>query len=196
MAIQLIEFIRQHHEVTDNDAALIAAFFGKKIFREGDYLFHPNHICRSFFFICDGVLRIVMHNEKGIEVTHYFLRTAQFCTILNSFENEVVAEEAIQASCDTEVMAIEKNKLYELYTKIPWLETVIDQITQQALIDKIQLRNAYLGLDSADRYQLFITRQPEVAAKVPLNEIASYLDITPQSLSRIRRQIRTQSPRP
>jgi CRP-like cAMP-binding protein len=55
---------------------------------------------------------------------------------------------------------------------------------------KIQLRNTYAGTDASARYQLFLELQPDISLRVPLNDIASYLGITPQSLSRIRRNIR------
>jgi CRP-like cAMP-binding protein len=64
---------------------------------------------------------------------------------------------------------------------------LIDQITQQRLLDKIQLRNSYLGKDAATRYKLFMTQQSDIALRVSLQDIASYLEITPQSLSRIRK---------
>jgi CRP-like cAMP-binding protein len=73
---------------------------------------------------------------------------------------------------------------------LPYLKQLIDQITQQALLDKIDLKNSYLGHDSTCRYKIFMTRQPDIALRVPLSDIASYLGITPQSLSRIRKNIR------
>ena len=131
----------------------------------------------------------MVRNEKGNEVTHFFLKENQFCTILNSFNNAVPAEESIQAACDTNVLVINKGKLQSLYEKLPYLKSLIDEITQQALLEKIQIRNAHLGHDSATRYKLFMMRQPEIALRVQLGDVASYLGITPQSLSRIRRNM-------
>jgi CRP-like cAMP-binding protein len=85
------------------------------------------------------------------------------------------------------VSAIHKARLLELYKRLPYLGGLIDRITQQRLLDKIRIRNAYLGQDASSRYRLFMTQEPEIALRVPLNDIASYLGITPQSLSRIRR---------
>ena len=57
-------------------------------------------------------------------------------------------------------------------------------------MEKIATRNAYMGEDATTRYLKFIQRQPEIALRVPLSDVASYLGITQQSLSRIRRNIR------
>jgi CRP/FNR family transcriptional regulator, anaerobic regulatory protein len=185
----LITYLQLFRPIPEKDRSMIVSSFEARIAKEGDYLFKGGNICREMFFIGKGVLRIVVMNDMGIEVTHYFLNENQFCTILGSFNNGVPADESIQAACDAEVLAITRTGLLTLYEKIPYLKELIDQITQQRLLDKIQIRNAYLGLDSSARYELFLMRQPDIALRVPLRDIASYLEITPQSLSRIRKNI-------
>jgi CRP-like cAMP-binding protein len=187
---KLIAFLQLLKPISVADRALIAEAFIPKSFTEGDYLFDAGHICKQMFFICSGVLRIVALNEKGVEMTHFFLKENQFCTILHSFENDTVSETGIKAACECEVLVISRDTLYVLYQKLPWLRTLLDAITRQALMDKINMQTLYFGHDSATRYRLFIMRQPEIALRVPLNSVASYLGITPQSLSRIRKSAR------
>lgn len=187
---KLISFFQLFRHLPDEDQALITEAFIYKEFHEGDYLFKAVKVCQEYFFILDGILRIVVRNEKGNEVTHYFLKENQFCTILNSFNNLVPAQESIQAACPVKVLSVTKTNLQALYQKIPYLKALIDEIAQKALLDKINLRNAYLGQDSTARYNNFLIRQPEIATRVQLTDIASYLGITPQSLSRIRKNIR------
>lgn len=186
----LISFLQLYRSIPQPHEELITDAFELKSYKEGDELFKSGHVSNRLFFICKGVLRIMVRNEKGNEVTHYFLKENQFCTILNSFTNQVIAHESIQAACNAEVLCISHTRLLELYKLLPYLKVLIDQIIQQGLIDKIQIRNAYLGQDSATRYRLFMTRQPEIALRVPLTDVASYLGITPQSLSRIRRNFK------
>ena len=188
MEDQFIAFLRQRRGVPEEDAGLILNAFEERCFAEGGELFRGGHVCRQLFFILDGVLRIVMLNDKGVDVTHYFLKENQFCSILKSFTEGVVADESIQAACPVRVRMIDKARLMELYGRLPYLESVIGEVIQKGLIDKINTRNAYLGLDSTTRYQLFLERQPEIAMRVSLTDVAAYLGITPQSLSRIRRK--------
>jgi CRP-like cAMP-binding protein len=185
----LIAYLQLFRSISPEDQERISRSFESRTFKEGSELFRTGHICRELFFICNGVLKIVVRNEKGNDVIHFFLKENKFCTIRNSFDNDVIAEESILAACDTEVMAISKTRLEALYSTLPNLKVLIDQITQQALLEKIRIRNAYLGQDSAMRYQLFMMREPEVALRVALGDVASYLGITPQSLSRIRKNI-------
>ena len=189
MPNKLISYLKLYHQISATEEQYIVEAFNPKMFKEGEALSQPGSISKELFFIVDGVLRIVIRNEKGNEVTHYFLKENQFCTILNSFHKQIAAEECIQAACNCEVLGINRTALLKLYEQVPYFKTLIDQITQQALIDKINIRNAYLGQDSANRYRLFVARQADIALRVSLTDVASYLGITPQSLSRIRRQI-------
>jgi len=185
----LLNYLQLFRFIPEEDRSLIASSFAHRTVKEGDYLFRGEKICREMFFVVKGVLRIKVTNTAGVEVTYYFINENQFCTILNSFDNNIPASESIQAACDAEVLVITRTGLLDLYTRVPYLKELIDQITRQRLLDKIATRNAYLGLDSSARYQLFILRQPDIALRVSLQDIASYLEITPQSLSRIRRNI-------
>jgi CRP-like cAMP-binding protein len=185
-----INFLRLFRDISDDDTTIIENHVHCRSVTEGDYLLPNGSICREMYFICKGVLRIVVQNEKGQDVTYHFLKENQFCTILESFTNSTPAREGIQAACDAEVVVFSRQKLNDLYKELPWLEDIIDQVIKQGLLLKVQNRNAYLGEDAAARYRLFLIRQPDIALRVSLSDIASYLGITPQSLSRIRKNIR------
>jgi CRP/FNR family transcriptional regulator, anaerobic regulatory protein len=187
---QLISYLELFRPISEDEAGLITKTFKTRSLTEGDYLFYPNDVCNELFFICKGILRIIVQNDTGNLVTHFFLKENQFCTILKSFNNRVIAMEGIQAACDAEVLAVNRTRLLSLYEKIPYLKSLIDQITQQALLDKIEIRNSYLGHDSTARYKLFLMQQADIAMHVPLSDVASYLGITQQSLSRIRKNLR------
>jgi CRP-like cAMP-binding protein len=185
---QLLNHLQLDKSLSASDQAVILDAFEYRTYKEGETLFHSDHICRQLFFVCKGILRILMQNENGGEVTHYFISENRFCTILNSFTNQVPAQETIQAACNAEVLCIDRAALMELYDRYLTLKTAIDQSIQKTLLEKINTRNAYLGYDSSKRYRLFLERQPDIARRVQLGDIASYLGITPQSLSRIRRK--------
>ena len=190
MSNPLTDYLQLFGNIPADDQETILAATTFRTFKEDDILAGSGRICRDFFFICKGVLRIVSENDKGNEVIHYFLKENQFCTILHSFTNQVPTSESIQAACDAEVIAFQYDSLYELYKRLPYFEALMNRIVQQGLLDKINMRNAYLGEDSTTRYQQFMIRQPDIALRVSMSDVASYLGITRQSLSRIRKNIR------
>lgn len=186
----LIAYLKTLRHISEDDEQIITGHFEARHFKEGEYLFEGNgRICREMFFVCNGVIRIMSHNESGVELTHFFYNENKFSLILQSFNDETPTEAAIQASCDTDVLAISKSKLLGLYDKLPYLKSIIDKINQEHLIEKVNIRNAYLGLDAEQQYKLFKLHFPDIAVRVPLKHIASWLGITQQSLSRIRKNI-------
>ena len=184
-----IERLESMRPIPTGDRELIGEAWQARNYEEGELLFRGGAVCRELFFICNGVLRIGITGEEGEEKTHFFLKEKQFCTILKSFENQTAAAERIQAACKATVLAITHDRLLGLYAGIPYLQSLIDQLIHCQLLDKVTLRNSYLGHDAAARYKLFLTQQRDIALRVSLGDIASYLGITPQSLSRIRRTI-------
>jgi CRP-like cAMP-binding protein len=184
----LIQHLQSFGPIDAADSEPILDVFQWKSLREGDCLFEHNHVCRELFFIRKGVAKIIRYNDKGDPVIYFFTKEDQFCTILHSFNTETPAEEDIRAACDLEFSAISKERLLSLYQRLPYLKDVIDQTIRQRLLDKVRTRNAYLGQNASARYHLFLSLEPDVATRVSMNDIASYLGITPQSLSRIRRK--------
>lgn len=172
------------------DEGQICAICQERTYKEGEVLLKEGSVARELFFIVNGVLRITSVNDKGDDVTYFFIKENQFCTILKSFTGGGKSGESIVAACDTTVLAISKARLEELYRQLPHIKELIGQIMQQRLLDKIEIRNAYAGNDAAARYRLFIMREPDIALRVSLTDVASYLGITPQSLSRIRKNAR------
>jgi CRP/FNR family transcriptional regulator, anaerobic regulatory protein len=185
----LIAYLSLLNPIPEADEVLITEAFRPRAYKSGETLFQAGGAANELFFICQGVIKITTIKPNGDEVTNFFLKENQFCTILHSFTNRLPAEENIVAACDVSVLAVTWPHLMALYEKLPYLKAMIDRFTQQGLMEKIRIRNAYHGEDSTTRYQLFIMRQPDIALRVPLKDIASYLDITPQSLSRIRRKV-------
>ena len=91
-------------------------------------------------------------------------------------------QKVLEAARDGELVVLSNAKLTALYEKLPYLKELITGITTQSLLDKIQLRNSYFGEDAATRYRNFLLRQPDIALRVPLSDVASYLGVTQQSL--------------
>jgi CRP-like cAMP-binding protein len=183
----LFTYLQLIRSFSPEEREIISSHLSFRTVPEGETLLREGHIARELFFICKGILKIVTTNTKDNYVTQFFLKENQFCTILNSFNNSEPAAESIVTAVDTELIVFSKDRLRELYKQLPYFEELIDKVTKQTLLEKIRMRNGYMGEEAAVRYEKFITRQPDIALRVSLTDIASYLGITPQSLSRIRR---------
>lgn len=189
MEEKLIAYLRLFKPVSDADKEIILEYFTAKHFKEGELLIKPGKVAREMFFIGKGVLRIGSVNDKGAELTHHLYNENHLISILQSFNEEIVTNAFIQASCHADVLSITKNSLLDLYHKLPYMKELIDQQNQLQLIEKVNMHNAFLGEDAENRYKMFVKQFPDMLLRIPLKDIASFLGITQQSLSRIRKNI-------
>jgi len=185
-----IQFLRNKANVSAEEESLIMQHVTLRQVKEGEVLLQEEHYAKELFFICSGVLKIVTVSDKGAEVVHFFLKQGQFCTILNGFNNNLPAHEGIAAACDATLIVFTKDALQNIYRHMPRFKTFVDDTTQKTLFDKIALKNSFGGKDATERYKTFLQLQGDVATQVSLSDAASYLGITLQSLSRIRRHVR------
>lgn len=165
----VISYLQQFRPtpIPESDQEAILGCFDVHSYKENDYLFREGKVCSTLIFIYTGIVRIVSTNDKGVERTHYFYKEHQFCTILKSFREDVVAEASIQAASSiVEVLTISKQRLNALYSKIPYMREAMAMLIQQQLVEKVETRNAYLGVDAETQYKLFLEKQADIALRV------------------------------
>lgn len=189
MSEPLFNYLELFQKIPAEDKAIISQNIEFRTIKEGDVLLEEGKQANEMFFICIGVLKIVSINDKGNEVIHFFLSENQFCTILKSFTENTVSKDRIQAACDAEILVFKKSDLESLYDALPYFKKLLDTIIQQGLLNKVEIRNLYIGEDATTRYQTFVIRQSNIALRISQTDIASYLGIAKQSLSRIKKSI-------
>lgn len=146
------------------------------------------HTCKTIYFLKKGVARIYYYKED-IDVTESF-----------SFENNIVvrfeslfagqpSKKGIQAIEDSEFIAINAVLLFKLYDTYPEIERLFRKITEAELVANINRVESIQFNTAEERYNSLIKETPDVLKRVPLKYVASYLGITPVSLSRIRGQM-------
>ncbi|MBT2621165.1 Crp/Fnr family transcriptional regulator [Chryseobacterium sp. ISL-6] len=183
------KFLNSIREISKEDFDLIYHYTEIREIKSGEILLHEGKIAKELFFVADGILKIVSTNEKGNEVIQFFIKENKFCTILYSFTEEVISREEIIAATPVRVLVFPKKKLNELFEKLPYFKNMLESITQQTLLEKIKVRNRLMGEEASIRYHKFISEYPDLMLRLPLSDVASYLGITQQSLSRIRKNI-------
>jgi len=187
--LPLFNYLQLFQPISVEDWLLIQASLTIRRVNENDELLQKGQTAREMFFVRNGVLRIVKHTDTGNDMTVFFLNENCFCTFIDSFANNTPIHESLQASCDTDLIILTKKNLYTLYEKLPYLRELLGHIVQQSLLNKITTRNMFMGQNASNRYRTFLQHQPDIALRVSLGDIASYLGITQQSLSRIRQKI-------
>jgi CRP-like cAMP-binding protein len=159
------------------------------VLKPGEFFFQPGDIADKLGFVDYGVFRVYLPGGEFAEATKYFMRKNQFMMELESFYNNSPATSGIQAVTEARLLSISRKDWTRLSEEIPKLFLLTKSLTEAALINKIR-DNDFLSFGTAaQKYNEFVKRYPDLALSVPQQYIASYLQITPQSLSRIRKQV-------
>jgi len=166
----------------------IVACFELKVLKAGDHFYKPGDMADSIGFVDSGIFRIFLAGDDLEEATKYFVRANQFMMEFESFYDNKPATSGIQAVTEARLLTITRNGWNRLSQEIPNLFLLTKSLTEAALINKIKDNDFLHFGTAARRHQEFVKRYPDLARAVPLQYIASYLRITPQSLSRIRKQ--------
>ena len=187
---ELVNFILQYGNLNQQQIELITGKATELEIRKDEYFSEAGKISTQVGFVLDGVMRVCYYDNKGEEITKYFIDENNLVVDLESFNNDICSNAYVQAITDCKILVFSKKDWKELLdTIIPW-EAIVNKITSRALIQKIERRSPLVSEDATTRYLMFLKIYPNVVNRIPLSYIASYLGITQSSLSRIRKNIR------
>jgi len=186
----IINYLLQFGNLNTTQIDLIKSKVVFKELKKDEYFQEAGKIPREIIFLTEGIMRICYYNNKGDEITKYFVEENHFLADINSYNQEIPSTEYIQAITDCSYYVLSKNAMKELSMTIIEWDNIIAKITSRGLADKVNKISPMMSEDAKQRYLSFLEKFPNLANRIPLSYLASYLGITQSSLSRIRRNIR------
>jgi CRP-like cAMP-binding protein len=186
MHSSLIDHIQKSVTLTESEIQLIEACFKHQAYKKKALLLHENELCRHYHFVVKGCLRLYIINKKGNEQTLQFALENWWLTDHAGFDNQKPSHFCIQAIEPSTVLSIDKKSFDELLITVPSLERYFRTILQRAF-GATQMRINYLYTQTAEeRYTHFNSLYPEFVQRVPQYMLATYLDFSPEFMSKIR----------
>jgi CRP-like cAMP-binding protein len=159
-------------------------------FNKGELLLEQGQVCEHIYFIKKGVVRGFIREGKR-EITTWITGEGEMVSSILTFEEKGSAIENMQAIEDCEMLALTLVDLEKLYEQFPEFNIVSRKLLQKYYSDA-EGRAFIARLTNAEtKYRQFLTRYSHFANRVPLTYIASFLGITLETLSRVRRKIST-----
>ncbi|MFN3489571.1 MAG: Crp/Fnr family transcriptional regulator [Emticicia sp.] len=154
----------------------------QKILQEGD-------VCKHYSFVLEGCFRMYGIDDKGYEHNIQFAAENDWIADIGSFYAKKTSKLYIEAIEPSSILQIEQQDLYALYTKIPKLSIAFKIIIENKYVE---LQNRVLQNFSStaqQRYLYFLEQYPYLSNRLPNTQIASYMGITPEFLSKIRKDL-------
>jgi CRP-like cAMP-binding protein len=185
----LLANFAKHVELTETEQAILLSLMEPRTFARKELLLSQGEICRAETFILKGCVRMFSTDANGVEHTQLFGTEDWWVGDLYSFLTGTPSIYTIAALEETHVLQITPPDLEKLYTQVPKAERFFRIIIQNAFIAQQQRIDQNLALTGEERYLRFTEKFPQLEQRVPQKQIASYLGITPEFLSMIRRKI-------
>lgn len=182
--------INKHVSLTAQDKEAIELLFRHRQLRKKQYILQEGDVCKHETFIIKGCTRTYEVDKNGHEHVLQFGLEDWWIGNLYSFISLTPSAYNIDCLENCEVLQISKPNLEKLYEEAPVMEKFFRIMFQNAFIALQNRVLTTLSKPASERYSDFINRYPQIEQRVPDHQIASYLGITPQSLSRIRTSYR------
>jgi CRP-like cAMP-binding protein len=160
-----------------------------KRLRKRQYLLQAGDVCKCVAFVSRGCLRLYSLDDLGKEHIQRFAVEGWWMTDSVSYQAQEPAANNIDALEDSELLLIDRISQEKLVATIPKWGEYLRLELENTIKDALLRISDFVSLSSEDRYKNFIRTYPDLVQRIPLHQIASYLGITPQSLSRIRREV-------
>ena len=191
----MFDLLRAHIEkrihLSDEEFSRCTQFFIPRKVKKRQFLLQEGDICRHIAFVNSGCLRAYTVDHKGEEHIIQFAIEDWWISDLNSYLTGSPATYNIDALQDSEVLLLEKSARDKLLEAVPSIERFFRLLQEANYIATHRRINNSLSASAEERYLQFIKTYPALVEQVPQGHIASYLGITPQSLSRIRKELST-----
>lgn len=188
----LIDHFDSYLPLTEPEKQLLDGRVSQRTLRRRQAILQAGFPCRHYSFVTAGCLRLFAVDQKGVEHNLQFAayddRPAdRWMADISSFHSGQPSQLFIEAIEPSVILQIEQQDLYFLYRNIPKLDRIFKVIVEDKFVDLQDRLLQTISSTAQERYTAFLERYAALAQRLPNTQIASYLGITPEFLSKIRK---------
>ena len=186
--------IKKRISLTNAECQRAVTFFTPKKLRKGHFLLQEGEVSRHLAFVTKGCLRCYSVDRKGeIHIVQFAIEDWWISDAYSGLTGEP-SEYNIDAIEDSELLLLDRSVQEKLLSEIPKFERLFRLLLEGRFVATQKRITGSLSSSAEERYLTFLKKYPAIARRVPQTQIAAYLGITPQSLSRIRNRLSKKNP--
>ena len=181
--------ISRHISLSQEEITFFTSLLKQKSLNNGEFLLREGNVCKYESFVTRGCLKTYYLDENGFEHIIDFSIEEWWADDLYSLLSQTPSRSNIKAIEDTDIIQISKPDLELLYQKIPKFERFFRILFQNAYITQREQINHALSASAEERYISFMKQKPYAEKRFSQKDIASYLGVTPQFLSALKKRL-------
>lgn len=185
---KLLKHFRSIQQLSEEEIDAIDETLSVKHYEKGAILLHQGAWSSEVFFVLEGVVR-QYYTIDGTEKTSDFFTEGQWVLSTNSVTQQLASSHVLECCTDCQLIVGNSEKGEALYSRYPNLGVISRKLMNQVFVDQQAKIETYLLDTPKERYLKLLKTNPQLLQKVPQYHIASYIGVTPESLSRIRRKL-------
>lgn len=182
----LLNYFQKVIPLNKEEKQLVTDLFKPRLYRKRQYLLQEGDVCNQFNFIVRGCLRMYKTDDKGNTHVLQFAAENWWLSDIGSFHERKPSDLNIDALEDTMVLQISYDNLVFLYTKAPKFDRIFRVLVENSFVSLQKRLLQNISSTAEERYLSFTETYSHLNNRLPQTQIASFLGITPEFLSRLR----------
>ena len=182
----LIDYFEKMIPLSEEEKQLVTTLFKPRLYRKRNFVLQEGDVCNQFNFIIQGCLRMYKVDEKGDKHIIQFAAENWWMIDLGSFHERIPSELNIDALEDTVVLQINYENLITLYTEAPKFHRIFRVLIENSFVSLQKRLLQNISSTAEERYLSFMQSYAHLVNRLPQTQVAAFLGITPEFLSRLR----------
>lgn len=185
----LIDYFERHLPLENDEKEILSNVFTERKLKRRQYLLQEGNISKASAFVLEGCFRMYLTDDNGKEHNLQFAIENWWIGDMGSFYSDEPSKLNIEAIENSVVLEIKKPELQNLYVEYPKFNRIFRVLTENALLSAQRRILQNVSSTAEERYLDFVKRYPQFFNRISNVQIASFIGVTPEFLSKIRKEI-------
>jgi len=186
--ISFLTYLEQYISLNEDEVSFIRENISVVHYKKNEVIFRAGNVSQTIYFVCEGMVRL-FYNVDGNEKTAFFYPEGKFMCAGESYTYGVPAQENYQAIEECKIIHLHKSLIERILKEMPQMELIGQIATEGELIVCQKMIANFVCLSPEERYSDLLQQNGALFLRVPQNYIASYLGVSAETLSRIKKRV-------
>jgi CRP-like cAMP-binding protein len=189
MSDALVQFLKKKAMLSNAEIEELVKYMNVRTLQKGSILLKQGEVSTKCYLVLNGCIRQYSCMEDGREITHNFFTEEQAVVMINSYMQGKPSEYFLSCLETSTLLVGELASEEGMYDKFPKLREITRIILESNLGEAQDEHARFISSTPEERYRMILKERPGLINRVPQHQLASYLGITPESLSRIKKRL-------